>query len=151
MADQPRTIIHLDLDAFFCAVEEQRDLALHGKPFAVGGRPETRGVVASCSYAARQVGVRSAMPMAQAVKICPKLIVVPPDFGAYRAASSQVMARLRALTPLIEQISIDEAFLDASDLGVPGETLLAGGGRQQAGGEDCDRCWQSRRAQRQIA
>ena len=125
MADQPRTIIHLDLDAFFCAVEEQRDLALHGKPFAVGGRPETRGVVASCSYAARQFGVRSAMPMAQAVKICPKLIVVPPDFGAYRAASSQVMARLRALTPLIEQISIDEAFLDASDLGVPGETLAA--------------------------
>ena len=104
-----RTIIHLDLDAFFCAVEEQRDPSLRGKPFAVGGRPESRGVVSSASYAARQFGVRSAIPMAQAVRLCPDLLVVPPKFAAYRAASQQVMGRLHLLTPLVEQISIDEA------------------------------------------
>jgi DNA polymerase-4 len=120
-----RTIIHLDLDAFFCAVEEQRNPALAGKPFAVGGRPEGRGVVPSASYAARQFGVRSALPMAQAVRLCPDLIVVPANHQAYRAASLQVMERLHALTPLVEQISIDEAFLDVTALGEPGDALAA--------------------------
>ncbi len=120
-----RTIIHLDLDAFFCAVEEQRDPTLRGRPFAVGGRPEGRGVVASASYMARKFGVHSAMPMSQAVRRCPDLLVVPPNFAAYRAASQQVMARLHALTPLVEQISIDEAFLDVTALGVPGDALAA--------------------------
>ena len=120
-----RTIIHLDLDAFFCAVEEQRDLSLRGKPFAVGGRPESRGVVSSASYAARQFGVRSAIPMAQAVRLCPELIVVSPNFAAYRAASQQVMERLHRLTPLVEQISIDEAFLDVTALGEAGDVLAA--------------------------
>jgi DNA polymerase IV len=118
-----RTIIHLDLDAFFCAVEEQRDPSLRGKPFAVGGRPESRGVVSSASYAARQFGVRSALPMAQAVRLCSDLIVVSPNFAAYRAASQQVMERLHRLTPLVEQISIDEAFLDVTELGEPGEAI----------------------------
>ncbi|NTU79381.1 MAG: DNA polymerase IV [Chloroflexales bacterium] len=113
------------LDQFFCAVEEQRDPALKGRPFAVGGRPEGRGVVASASYAARAFGVRSAMPMAHAVRLCPELTVVRPNFPAYRAASQQVMERLHALTPLVEQISIDEAFLDVSDLGEPGDTIAA--------------------------
>jgi DNA polymerase-4 len=121
----PRTIIHLDLDAFFCAVEEQRDPSLRGKAFAVGGRPESRGVVASASYAARQFGVRSAIPMAQAVRRCADLLVVPPNFSAYRAASLQVMERLHTLTPLVEQISIDEAFLDVTALGEPGEVIAA--------------------------
>jgi len=120
-----RTIIHLDLDAFFCAVEAQHDPTLHGRPFAVGGRPERRGVVASASYAARQFGVRSAMPMARAVRLCPDLVVVSPTFTAYRAASQQVMERLHALTPLVEQISIDEAFLDVTALGEPGDALAA--------------------------
>jgi DNA polymerase-4 len=111
-----RKIIHLDLDAFFCAVEEQRDPALRGQPFAVGGRPTERGVVASCSYAARAVGVRSAMPMRQAVKLCPTLIIVPARQRAYGEMSEKVMAILRDHTPLVEQISIDEAFLDVSDL-----------------------------------
>ncbi len=83
-----RTIIHLDLDAFFCAVEEQRDPSLRGKPFAVGGRPESRGVVSSASYAARQFGVRSAIPMAQAVRLCPELILVANS----QALSVQVAA-----------------------------------------------------------
>jgi DNA polymerase-4 len=120
-----RTIIHLDLDAFFCAIEEQRDSTLRGKPFAVGGRPESRGVVASASYMARKFGVHSAMPMAQAVRLCPDLLVVPPSFAAYRAASQQVMERLHALTPLVEQISIDEAFLDVTALGEQGDALAA--------------------------
>src|SRR5438477_4564669 len=119
----PRTIVHLDLDAFFCAVEEQRDPALAGRPFAVGGRPESRGVVSTCSYAARQFGLRSAMPMAQAVRLCPSLLVLPPRFPAYSAASRAVMARLHALTPLVEQISIDEAFLDVTALPEPGEAV----------------------------
>ena len=119
----PRTILHLDLDAFFCAVEEQRDPALRGAAFAVGGRPEARGVVASCSYPARRFGVRSAMPMARAVRLCPRLIIVPPHHEAYRAASQRVMARLLALTPLVEPLSIDEAFLDVSALPEPGEAI----------------------------
>ncbi len=120
-----RTIIHLDLDAFFCAVEEQRDPSLRGKLFAVGGRPESRGVVSSASYAARQFGVRSAMPMARAVRLCTDLLVVPSNFSAYCAASQQVMERLHRLTLLVEQISIDEAFLDVTALGEPGDVLAA--------------------------
>ncbi len=111
-----RKIIHLDLDAFFCAVEEQLDPLLIGLPFAVGGRPDERGVVSSCSYAARAHGVHSAMPMAQALRQCPQLKIVSSHFLAYRQASRQVMAQLHKLTPLVEQLSIDEAFLDVSDL-----------------------------------
>lgn len=112
----PRTIIHVDLDAFYCAIEEQRDPALRGQPFAVGGRPEQRGVVASCSYPARALGVRSAMSMSRALALCPKLIVVPSRHAVYRAASAQVMELLRGVTPLLEQLSIDEAFLDGTAL-----------------------------------
>ena len=112
----PRKILHLDLDAFFCAVEEQRDPMLRGKPFAVGGQPNERGVVASCSYPARVVGIHSAMPMSQAVRLCPNLIIVPARHRAYGRVSRAVMSRLRALTPLVEQLSIDEAFLDVTAL-----------------------------------
>src|SRR5512138_3127639 len=116
MKDMPRTILHIDLDAFFCAVEEVRDATLRGKAFAVGGKPEERGVVASCSYAARRMGVRSAMPMSRAIRLCPGLIIVPSRHGRYSDVSRQVMQRLQDLTPLVEQISIDEAFLDLSDI-----------------------------------
>jgi DNA polymerase-4 len=112
---ETRKIIHLDLDAFFCAVEELRDPTLKGKPFAVGGRPEERGVVASCSYAARKFGVRSAMPMARALRLCPGLLIVSSHRKNYSDASKKVMAKLREVTQLIEQLSIDEAFLDVSD------------------------------------
>jgi DNA polymerase-4 len=111
-----RTILHLDLDAFFCAVEETQNPDLRGKPFAVGGKPDERGVVASCSYAARRLGIRSAMPMSRAVRLCGNLIIVPGRHKLYGEVSEQVMEKLRGLTPLVEQISIDEAFLDISDI-----------------------------------
>ncbi len=110
-----RKILHFDLDAFYCAVEELRHPDLKGVPFAVGGRPESRGVVSSCSYAARRYGIRSAMGMAQAVRLCPALRVLPPDMRAYGRVSGQVMGILRSVTPLVEQLSIDEAFLDVSE------------------------------------
>lgn len=115
----PRVILHLDLDAFFCAVEELRDPSLRGKPFAVGGKPDERGVVASCSYAARALGIRSAMPMSQAVRLCRNLIIVPGRHSAYGEMSRQVMERLHNLSPLVEQISIDEAFIDISEIREP--------------------------------
>ena len=111
-----RKIIHLDLDAFFCAVEELHNPSLVGKPFAVGGRPDERGVVASCSYAARAFGIRSAMPMSKALRLCPGLQIVSSHHTIYRDISTKVMEHLHRLTPLVEQISIDEAFLDVSDL-----------------------------------
>ncbi len=115
--DMPRTILHIDLDAFFCAVEENQNPDLRGKAFAVGGKPEERGVVASCSYAARRMGVRSAMPMSRAIRLCPGLIIVPSRHRLYSEVSRQVMERSCVTqTPLVEQISIDEAFLDISDI-----------------------------------
>lgn len=120
-----RRILHIDLDAFFCAVEEKRDPSLSGKPFAVGGSPDARGVVASCSYPARRFGVHSAMPMFRAVQICPDLIIVRGHYQDYRDASYQVMDILKQRTPKIEQISIDEAFLDISQLPENSESIAA--------------------------
>lgn len=118
-----RKILHLDLDAFFCAVEELFQPELKGVAFAVGGKPDERGVVSSCSYPARQFGIHSAMPMSQALRICPKLVVIPARHHEYGIASEKVMAILRDLTPLVEQVSIDEAFLDVSDLPDSGEAI----------------------------
>ena len=103
------------MDAFYASVEQRDDPALRGKPVAVGGRPETRGVVAAASYEARTFGVRSAMPMARAVRLCPQLVIVHPDFERYRQASRQVMDLLRACTPLVEPLSLDEAYLDVTE------------------------------------
>ena len=121
-----RKILHLDLDAFFCAVEETRNPELRGKAFAVGGKPEERGVVASCSYAARRDGVRSAMPMGKALGLSPGLIIVPSRHRLYGEVSRQVMDILHTVTGLLEQISIDEAFLDISDIRDDPERIARG-------------------------
>jgi DNA polymerase-4 len=110
-----RRIVHLDMDAFYASVEQRDDPDLRGKPVAVGGRPESRGVVAAASYEARAFGVRSAMPMSRAVRACPGLLIVHPNFEKYRRVSSQVMDILRACTPLVEPLSLDEAYLDVTD------------------------------------
>jgi DNA polymerase IV len=110
-----RRIVHLDMDAFYASVEQRDDPALRGKPVAVGGRPQSRGVVAAASYEARTFGVRSAMPMARAVRLCPELVIVPPGFERYRQVSAQVMEILRACTPLVEPLSLDEAYLDVTE------------------------------------
>ena len=109
-----RAIIHIDLDAFFVAVECLDDPSLVGKPVIVGGRPEVRGVVASASYEARRFGVRSAMPTAEALRRCPQLIVISGHRTRYEEMSDRVMAILGDYTPLLEPISIDEAFLDVT-------------------------------------
>ncbi|HVN55519.1 MAG TPA: DNA polymerase IV [Anaerolineaceae bacterium] len=119
----PRKILHLDLDAFYCSVEELSEPSLKGRPFVVGGPPNQRGVVSSASYAARKFGIRSAMPTANALRRCPELIILRGRRGSYHQASVQVMERLGNLTPLVEQLSIDEAFLDVSDLPTPGKAI----------------------------
>ncbi len=113
--NKPRTILHFDLDAFFCSVEELHDPDLRGKPFVVAGDPRGRGVVASASYAARPFGVRSAMPTSQALRLCPGLRVVRPRHALYGRTSDRVLSLVRESAPLVEAISIDEAFLDVSD------------------------------------
>ncbi len=110
-----RIILCLDLDAFYASVEELLHPEWKGLPLLVGGRPEERGVVSSCSYAARKFGIHSAMPMAQALRLCPQAIVAPPHYDVYSDYSHRVMAMMREYGCAMEQVSVDEVFLDATD------------------------------------
>jgi DNA polymerase-4 len=131
----PRSIIHLDLDAFYASVEQLRRPELRGLPVIVGGAPSAdgspqlnRGVVSAASYEARAFGVHSAMPLRTALRLCPQAVIVPVDFRAYRDASKSVFDIARDYTPLIEPLSLDEAFLD-----VTGSARRFGSGREIAG------------------
>ncbi len=110
-----RKIIHIDMDCFYAAIEMRDNPALRGKPIAVGGSPSGRGVVATCSYEARQFGVHSAMPMGVALRKCPDLVVMPVRMDIYKAVSREIQAIFTEYTDLVEPLSLDEAFLDVSD------------------------------------
>jgi DNA polymerase-4 len=119
MEDQ-RKIIHIDADSFYASVETRENPALAGKPIAVGGRPDRRGVIATANYEARKFGVHSAMASSRAMALCPTLLILPPRFELYRAVSGQFHDIFREYTELIEPLSLDEAYLDvASDWNKP--------------------------------
>ncbi len=120
-------ILHADLDAFYASVEQILNPALKHKPILVGGRPESRGVVATASYEARAFGIRSAMPMRRAVQLCPHAIIVPPNFAQYKAFSARVMAILKEYSEVLENVSLDEAYIDISNnVKIPSDALNIG-------------------------
>lgn len=120
-----RHILHADFDAFYASVEQLDAPELRGKPVVVGGSPEGRGVVASASYEAREFGVRSAMPMRTALRLCPNAIRVGARFDRYREASRRVMGIFLDITPLVEPLSLDEAYLDVTDAVAKGQRPVA--------------------------
>jgi DNA polymerase-4 len=111
----PRKIIHVDMDAFYASVEQRDRPELRGKPLIVGGDPRGRGVVAACSYEARKFGVRSAMPSAQAKRLCPDALFVPPRMGRYVEVSTQIREVFARFSERVEPLSLDEAYLDVGD------------------------------------
>ena len=114
--DPPRWILHLDMDAFFAAIEQRDDPALRGRPVVVGAQPGGRGVVATCSYEARRFGLRSAMPINEAYRRCPEAVYLRPRTEHYRAIAREIREVMASCSPVVEPVSIDEAFLDVSGL-----------------------------------
>ncbi|MQG52281.1 MAG: DNA polymerase IV, partial [SAR202 cluster bacterium] len=120
-------ILHADLDAFYASVEQILNPELRNKPVVVGGLPENRGVVATASYEARAFGIHSAMSMRQAIQLCPDAIIVPPNFPEYRSYSSRVMSILKQYSEILENVSLDEAYIDISDnVSQPSDALNIG-------------------------
>ena len=111
-----RKIIHIDMDAFFAAIEQRDNLRFADMPLVVGGSPSKRGVVAACSYAARKYGIHSAMPSVRAVRLCPEVIFIKPRFDVYRSVSRQLHEIFRRYTDLVEPLSLDEAYLDVTSV-----------------------------------
>ncbi len=119
-----RKIIHIDMDAFFASVEQLDRPELRGLPVIVGGQPESRGVVAACSYEARAFGIHSAMPSGRAHKLCPEAVFVKPRMVRYQEVSRQIMGLFQRYTPMVEPLSVDEAFLDVTDNPIKEPTLF---------------------------
>src|SRR5437762_4652638 len=118
---EPRAIIHLDMDCFYAAIEVRDQPSLKGKPVGVGGARDRRGVLTTCNYEARKFGVRSAMPTFMALQRCPNLIILPTRFDVYRKEAGVIREILFRFTPLVEPLSLDEAYLDVTDHpGAPG-------------------------------
>src|ERR1700726_3424190 len=136
MAGSPRTILHIDMDAFYASVEERDRPALKGKPLIVGGT-SGRGVVAAANYAVRRFGVRSAMPMGEALRRCPEAICIQPRMARYKEVSQQVFGIFHEFTPLVEGLSLDEAFLDvtSSQRLLGGAVTIAGEIRRRIAGQ----------------
>jgi DNA polymerase-4 len=118
IASRARVILHLDMNSFFASVEQAHDLTLKGIPIAVAGNPKARrGILVTCSYEARALGIYTTMTVGEAKRLCPDLVIVPPDFEKYRTASSAVFELLRTYTDLVEPVSIDEAYIDITAIG----------------------------------
>jgi len=120
-----RRILHIDMDAFFAAVEQKRNPELIGKPVVIGGsgNPTERGVVSTASYEARKYGIHSAMPLRRAYRLCPEAIFLPVDYDEYSRVSEKIKGILRSFTPLLEDVGIDEAYLDVTDMDMKSEEI----------------------------
>jgi len=117
MTHKGRIIFHVDMNSFYASVEQAHNPSLKGKPIAIAGNPkERRGILVTCSYEARALGIYTTMTVHEALRKCPELLLLPPDFQKYREASKQMFTILRSYTDLVEPVSIDEGYMDVTEL-----------------------------------